>query len=367
MNKKIIFVLAFLGVFTGLLTAYVLSQHDKPQPPLFSPISSPFENAIYANGIVESVQGGGSNINIYPDVSGTITHVYVQEGQKVASGTVLLTIDDTLQQATVGQIKLQAQAAEATFNELKAQPRKEVLSVAQAQVELARANLMIARNQYDKRRAAFNLNPKAISKDILDSSQDAVSQAQAALDLARKQLDLTQAGAWSYDILNQQKQFESLEKSLQASQALLAKYTIKAQSDGIVLAVNAAPGSYVSPLGIFNSYTQMATPIVVMGALQEVLAVRCYVDEILVSRLPPPDQMQAMLMIRGTDIKIPLEFDRIQPYVSPKIALSDQRQERVDLRVLPIIFKFKMEKIANIYPGQLVDVFIGQKNVQRHH
>jgi HlyD family secretion protein len=85
------------------------------------------------------------------------------------------------------------------------------------------------------------------------------------------------------------------------------------------------------------------------------------VDEILVSRLPAPDRIQAQMSIRGTDVKVPLEFVRVQPYVSPKIELSNQRQEKVDLRVLPVIFRFKMKTPVMAYPGQLVDVFIGQK------
>jgi HlyD family secretion protein len=55
-----------------------------------------------------------------------------------------------------------------------------------------------------------------------------------------------------------------------------------------------------------------------------------------------------------------LEFVRIQPYVSPKIELSDERQEQVDLRVLPVIFRFR-KLDAPVYPGQEVDVYIGQQ------
>jgi HlyD family secretion protein len=87
--------------------------------------------------------------------------------------------------------------------------------------------------------------------------------------------------------------------------------------------------------------------------------VRCYIDEILVHRLPAPESIAGQLSIRGTDVKLPLRFMRVQPYVSPKIELSDQRQERVDVRVLPVIFRFDKPKGINLYPGQLVDVFVG--------
>jgi HlyD family secretion protein len=69
--------------------------------------------------------------------------------------------------------------------------------------------------------------------------------------------------------------------------------------------------------------------------------------------------MKAQLFIRGTDVHIPLEYVRTQPHVTPKIELSDQRTERVDVRVLPVIFRFKPPSDVRVYPGQLVDVYIG--------
>jgi HlyD family secretion protein len=70
--------------------------------------------------------------------------------------------------------------------------------------------------------------------------------------------------------------------------------------------------------------------------------------------------MKAQMSIRGSDVKIPLEFVRVQPFVSPKIELSDERQERVDVRVLPVIFKIEKPTNVNLYPGELVDVYIGE-------
>jgi HlyD family secretion protein len=71
--------------------------------------------------------------------------------------------------------------------------------------------------------------------------------------------------------------------------------------------------------------------------------------------------MTGQMFIRGTDSHVALTFTRIQPYVSPKIELSNERQERVDLRVLPLIFRFENPKNLNLYAGQLVDVYVGEK------
>jgi HlyD family secretion protein len=293
-RNKIIFALSIIGVLAGLVAAFIFGIERKAQPPVFKPVSNPYESAIYANGIIESDQSSGAGINIYPEVSGPITRVLVREGQQVLAGTLLFTIDDSVQRATM---------------------------------ELAESNLKVAQDQYDKRRSSYDIDPKSISKDVLDTAKDAVIQAASALKAANE---------------------------------LLKKYSIKAPVGGVIFAVNAATGSYVSSQGAYDSYTQGFDPLVVMGTPQEYLAVRCYVDEILVSRLPSPGHIRAQMSIRGSDVKVPLEFVRIQPYVSPKIELSNQRQEQVDLRVLPVIFRFE-KKDAPVYPGQLVDVYIGQQ------
>ena len=293
-RNKIIFTLSIVGVLAALVAAYLFAMQRKAQPPVFQPVSNPYASAIYANGMIESDQSSGENIDIFPEVSGPIIQVFVHEGQQVSAGAPLFTIEDSVQQATV---------------------------------ELDESNLKAARDQYDKRRAAYEIDPESISKDVLDTAKDAVTQAAAALT---------------------------------AANALLQYYSVKAPVDGVVLAVNTTAGSYVSSQGAYNTYTELFDPLVVMGAPQKYMAVRCYVDEILVSRLPSPAHIRAQMQITGTAIKVPLQFVRVQPYVSPKIELSNERQEQVDLRVLPVIFRFE-KKDAPVYPGQMVDVYIGRQ------
>ena len=118
-----------------------------PLPPAFSPATNPYPNGIYAEGMVESDQPSGENINVYPEVSGTVKQILVAEGQEVKKGTVLLVIDDSIQRATVEQLQSQAQAAFTLLDELKAQPRKETLDVNEAQVVAAQAALKTAQDR----------------------------------------------------------------------------------------------------------------------------------------------------------------------------------------------------------------------------
>ncbi len=360
MRYRLLFTIAFLGILAGCVAGYVFSLEKPAQPPVFDPPSNPYTQGIYAEGIVESDQPSGENISVYPEVPGTVKQILVAEGQVVHKGDPLVLIDDSIQRATAEQLQSQAQAASSLLQELRAEPRKENLDVAESQVESAQATLKTTEDELAKQENAYETDPKSISKDALDSAVNAAAVAKANLAVAQKQYDLTKAGAWSYDVTNQERQQNALQKSYMASSALLSKYTLRAPKDGMVLSINPTPGSFVSPQGSYDSYTQGMLPVLVLGSPQASLNVRCYVDEILVHRLPAPNKMKAQMSIRGSTTKLPLDYVRMQPFVSPKIELSNQRTERVDVRVLPVIFRIEKSENTYLYPGELVDVFIGE-------
>ena len=358
--RRLLFALSFAGLVAACVVAYLSAKAEPPPPPVFTPASNPYPNGIYAQGILETAQPNGSNINVFPEVSGTVQRILVAEGQSVRKGAILLVIDDSIQRATTAQLHAQARAALVLLEELRAEPRKESLDVVDAQVVSAQTIVKSAQDSYDKERAAYTLNPKAISRNTLDSSATAVATAIANLDVARKQRDLMKAGAWSYEIRNQEQQFEGLDAAYRSASALLAKYTLRAPRDGRILAITPSVGTYVSAQGAYDTYTQGMDPVMVLGGPDDgQLQVRCFVDEILVPRLPGATQIKAQMSPRGSNVRVPLEYVRTQPMLSPKTQLSDQRQERVDVRVLPVIFRFARPKDITLYPGQLVDVFIG--------
>jgi HlyD family secretion protein len=361
MRSKLIFLVSGVGLVLALVSAYISGQQPSPLPPAFNPAANPYAKGIYAEGIIESSQAHGENINIYPEVPGPITEVLVSEGASVRKGDPLLRIDDSVQRATVEQLESQAEAARTLVAELKAEPRRENLDVATAQVDNARATLKNAEDQLEKQERSYNVEPKSVSRDTLDNARNAEKIAATNLAVVAKQYALTKAGAWIYDVQNQEKQYTALSKAYASAAALLAKYTLRAPTDGIVRSIQASVGSYVSPQGAYDSYTQGMDPLIVMSAPDETLQVRAYIDEILIDRLADPSKLSGEMFIRGTDKHVPLTFVRVQPFVSPKIELSDERQELIDVRVLPVIFRFASPRSLHVYPGQLVDVYVSPK------
>ncbi|MFI5317163.1 MAG: HlyD family secretion protein [Myxococcota bacterium] len=358
MRNRALFALAAIGVLAGLVSAAFFAVRSRPLAPVFAPAANPYEQGVYANGIVESLQESGENINVYPEVGGTVAEILVREGSRVAKGERLVRLDDSVQRAIADQQQAQADAALALLDALRAQPRPESLAVALAQVSSAQASVKSAESDRAKQQMAYDAMPGSVSKLALDQASNNAQLARANLAVAERNYDLVKAGAWKYDILNQEAQYNALAKGAGAARALLAKYAIAAPVDGVVLSITATVGSYVSSQGTLESYSSGAAPLLVMGNGDDYGAVRCYVDEILIAKLHNVEALEATMFLRGTELQIPLEFVRVQPLVSPKVELSNQRTERVDLRVLPIIFRFKKPASTPIYPGQLVDVYM---------
>lgn len=70
-----------------------------------------FNHLLELQGNVQTKQ----NLVIYPEVAGTLTHVYVKEGQRVTKGQILAKIDDGGLSQQLSQLQIQADLAKTTY------------------------------------------------------------------------------------------------------------------------------------------------------------------------------------------------------------------------------------------------------------
>jgi len=127
---------------------------------------------------------------------------------------------------------------------------------------------------------------------------------------------------------------------------------------GLVAAFIAVAG-YSSTATIYVGIVESG---LAMGTDHDSLQVRAYVDETLVHQLAASSKLIARMFIRETNTIVRLMFVRVPPYGSPKIEHSVEWQERVDLPVLPVIFRFDQAPELAVRPGQLVDVYVGKRS-----
>lgn len=136
--------------------------------------------------------------------------------------------------------------------------------------------------------------------------------------------------------------------SLERTKQLIETFTVRSPIKGTVLQINIREGEYAS-----NSTQE---PLLILGDITEVW-VRADIDEQVAPRVRPG--MRATGYLKGnTSQPIPLEFVRIEPFVIPKRSLTGASTERVDTRVLQIIYQFQNSPGSRIYVGQQMDLFL---------
>ncbi|MEO9892603.1 efflux RND transporter periplasmic adaptor subunit [Aurantibacter sp.] len=101
-----------------LLDSVIATKSGVEKLPLVTAIkvtAQKFDHFLELQGNVKTKQ----NVLIYPEMSGTLQRVYVKEGQRVAKGQVLATIDDGGMSSQLSQLKTQTELAKTTFERQK--------------------------------------------------------------------------------------------------------------------------------------------------------------------------------------------------------------------------------------------------------
>ena len=237
-----------------------------------------------------------SSRDLSPYVSGVVTKIYAIEGEKVSANQKLFTIDD-----------------------------RELL----AESILAQAKMDTAKIHYDDLHYNYNLFRNLGKSGTV--SKEEISKKKFAMLKAKSQYAEAIA---EYNILKTK----------------LNRMTISSPIDGDVLQSNISVGEYAS--------ASSNSPAMIVGNLRD-MKVNVTVDETDIPRFNK--FAKAYGIIRGTNNKrIPLKFARIQPKVIPKKHLTNDPSEKIDTRVLEIVYFFDNKNIS-AYPGQQMDVFIEDK------
>ena len=176
--RKLMFTLSFAGLLAGCIGAYLFGIMQPPLPPAFAPPTNPFPNGIYAEGIVESDQPSGENINIYPEVAGTVKSDSRVGRPGGPQRTAPAAIDDSIQRATVEQQHSSVAGRADTSRRItgaakKGKPRRGEVPRSMRR----RPSLKTTQDELLKQQTAYDLNPKSISRDALDSAANAAAVA----------------------------------------------------------------------------------------------------------------------------------------------------------------------------------------------
>ena len=294
--------LAVAGI--GLAVSLVLRQRAEvpAPPPVVPPSSAPFADTIGARGILEAVD---ENVRVAPAVAGLVSEVRVRVGDEVKRGDLLFSQDNR-------EAEAERMAQEAAAGALEA-------ALKEAEVAVA--------DRADQWKRTEQLN-RAASVEEKQRTLFALRSAEARLVSARAQLEASRA-------------------LVAQARTRCALMEVRAPRDGTVLQVNIRAGEYLVPGTGENP--------LLLGEIRE-LQLRADVDEDNATRVHAG--CEAVAYVKGQRLAgIPLRFVRVEPYIVPKRALAGESNERVDTRVLQVIFRLERPSIP-LYVGQQMDVFL---------
>ncbi|HEY0229997.1 MAG TPA: efflux RND transporter periplasmic adaptor subunit [Dokdonella sp.] len=226
-------------------------------------------------------------------ITGTLTQVLIEEGDRVEKGQILGTLEDTAQKAGVAQAQAGLHAAQAQLAQFLSQ-------LAQSRRDLARAQDLVGR--------------KLVSAQSVEVARTQVETQASQLETQRKQVELAQAG-------------------VQAAQVQLDYCTVRAPFTGMIIAKAAQVGEIISPLSAGGGFTRTGIGTIVdMDSLE----IEVDVTESYINRVVPRQPTEAVLdaypdwKIPGHVIAIIPTADRGKATIKVRVALDHK-----DARIVP--------------------------------
>ena len=341
-------IISVLGIGLAVYLVYKQSRPAPTAPPSGQPTKSPFSNRVAGSGLVEPAT---EIMNIGTSISGTVQSISVKEGQLLKKGDILFTIDQRDTAAQLGAAKAKLEVATRKVEQLKSMPRVEDVDrakaiVAQRQSAVDDATLRLQRLNAVEDQSAISANEKPTRMFEMNLTTARLAEAQSELAKLMK-------GTYPEDLAVAVAEAKVADADVGMLQTDLAQSEVKAPIDGTVLRVNARAGE-------FAAAGTLREGLVVMGQLTP-LHIRVDVDELDAWRFDPKGKAVAVLR-GGKIVEFPIEYVRTGPVVIPKRTLTGENSERIDTRVMEMIYRFQQDN-PQVLPGQLLDVYIDSGSI----
>ncbi len=365
-----------LGGFA--LTGLAVSRFNTPPktgPAPVAPPSIPFPDRVAGVGIVEPAS---ETILVGAHVGGVVTKVLVEEGSRVEKGAPLVELDArdadarvaiaiasrAAASAAVETARARAHAARLRIAELRARPRPEDVAEAAALVAARQSALNDAKGRLER---LLKVSDRGTTANEQPTLEFAVAFATAQVAEAEAKLVRAKAGTYPEDLavaeadaLAAERETDALMAQVAAADAQVRQaevardlLIVRAPIAGTVLRLDTHPGEY-------KAAGPNAGALLRLGDIST-LYVRTDIDELDAWRFDASGR--AVATVRGgSREQVPLRFVRVVPDVAPKKALTGENSERIDTRVVQVLYALENPPVF-LQPGMLVDVAVAAKAV----
>lgn len=339
-RTRLVSVLA--GVLVVAASLVATRARSAPAPPAAVTAVPAATGRIVGPGRIEPIS---EEIHIGVEVGGRIARIAVEEGDRVAEGQVLATLENGDYRAAVASAAARLDEAKAALLRVRtgARPdeRREVTAaVAQAEAVLQQAAIEATRRV---RLAAEGV----IAREEADRAARDRAVAEGRLQELQARRTLVHDGPRAEDHAQAEAAVTLAAAALREADARLAKTEIRSPIDGVVLRRDVRVGESVSP-------ERQAAALFTVADVSR-LRVRVEVDETDVGRLAAGAPGWVSASAFG-DRRFPGRVIRVGQSLGRKQLFTEEPRERVDTKVLEVLLE--LEPDARLPIGLRVDATI---------
>jgi HlyD family secretion protein len=238
------------------------------------------------------------------------------------------------------------------------EPRSEKISIGTEIAGIVKAVPHEVGARVKKGDVLFEIDTESLQSELA-AARSAASSAKVALEDAKNELGLYESVADKNAISKNELQrkrygaklakarLAEAEANIKVLQTSINRSKIKSPIDANILRINVRPGEFAQA-GALN------TPLMIIGDI-DTMHVRVEIDETEANKVE--SNAAAKGFLRGTTTPITLQFVRKEPFVMPKKSFTGDGNERVDTRVMEVIYSFDNTQIGSSV-GQQMDVYI---------
>jgi len=262
-------------------------------------------------------------VNLGFRVAGRVTQVLKNEGDTVAPGEPIATLDPAPAEQTVAQASAARDAAEAALALLLAGYRPE--EIAQARATVSQLEATLANNRLIAQRAAELLKSNAATQQDSDNAATAATATEKQLDSARANLALMLAGNRPEDIARARAQAAQARAALESARINLADTTLTAPSPGAILTRALEPGAIVQPGATICTLS-----------LDRPVWIRAYIDEPDLGKISPGQRVEVI-----TDTRPGKPYEGVIGFISPRAEFTPKTIQTESLRTT-LVYRFRV-------------------------
>jgi HlyD family secretion protein len=202
-------------------------------------LAQPVQQGYTVSGILEAQVTNLAGVN-----GGRLKELLVSEGQSVARGDTLANLDTSLLEPQLDAAQARYDAAEAQLDMVQSVPREVDIAVAQAALDLANSLKESATQSLEDAR---EFAPEQVRDEQIALAQAALEKAQAQVDLAQANLTALEEGASENEISAAQASVDLAEADVNSEKSKLDDQVIIAPMDGVILETSLLPGELCLP------------------------------------------------------------------------------------------------------------------------